>query len=403
MSFFSRYIDKLRFMRFERSIHSNTWVHHDSIRAWADEAAKNPNRYESEEQYSASCDHIVRQGHFLRNQVLLHFLGKYADLNGVRFLIHTPPSRISPGGFSLFNNLAQSIGYLGVPVRQLHWGMPIGDVLTEFKPTFLLTSDSREYLNQLDWEVIRDYKQLHGLHIGLTASLQEYGNTPLCERLTWAAQHSVNFYYSFRTPEYLASRREYQPFFENGYRIFSIEFGANPLLYYPVPAIERNIDYVFLASTNRDKWQRYFGYLTEILAKHEGFLDGPGWRNIHNYNFNPQRDRYVYSRAKIGLNLHLTEQIEYPCELNERTYMLAACGVPQLIDRPCLLPERFSSDCFFVADTGSQYKALFEYMLHEREDCLKASVKAQNEVFEKHTTFHRAENFIQQLTKYLGV
>jgi len=398
----SKCIDRLKFRMFENAINRSTWTEHDRILAWAEAAAQQAELWEAEELYEASDDPIVRQGHVLRKQVLHHFRGKYSDLDGIRVLIHTPPPNISPGGFSLFNNLAQAIGYQGVPVQQLNWDKPIRDVLADFKPTFLLTSDSSDYLNQLDWVAIRDHKQQHGLHLGLTASLQEYGNTPLHERLAWAGQHDVDFYYSFRTPEYLTERKEYQPFFDEEYPIFSVEFGANPLLYYPVPGIQRDLDYVFLASANRDKWLRYFEYLTEIMGTHQGFLDGPGWRKIHNYNFNPHKDRYVYARSKIGLNLHLTEQIEYPCELNERTYMLAACGVAQLIDRPLLLTKRFSRDCFFIAETASQYKDLFEHMLKSGDDCMKASMKAQKEVFEKHTTFHRAESFIQQLIKYLG-
>lgn len=398
MSIVSKCIDRLKFRVFENAINRRTWTEHDRILAWAEVAAQKAETWEIEAHYVNSDDPIVRRGYFLRQQVLQHFRNRFAGFDNIRILIHTPPSRISPGGFSLFNNLAQSIEYLGVPVRQLDWDTHIGTILAEFKPTFLLTSDSREYLNKINWGAVSAYKLQHGLHIGLTASLQEYGNTPLCERLAWADQHGVDFYYSFRAPEYLTSRSEYQPFFDKGYDIFSVEFGANPLLYYPIPDIERDLDYVFLASINRDKWLRYFEYLPQILTEHHGFLDGPGWRRLSSWA-PPATHRFLYARARVGINLHIPDSIDWPSELNERTYILAACGVPQLVDNALLLPERFSVESMFVAKTPADYHRLFSELLHNPDEARARALRALDEVYTRHTCFHRAEKLINQISR----
>jgi hypothetical protein len=297
--------------------------------------------------------------------------------------------------------MTQALGFIGIPVKSLGWNEGIEKYLDEFKPTVFMTSDHEIYLSRIEWKAVEKYRNSNILRIGLTASIEEYGNTPLKERLLWAQEHGIDFYYSFRCPEYLQQRAEYKPFLENRHNIFSIEFGANPLIHYPVPGFKRDLNYVFLASINSDKWQRYFLYLTEIFSKYPGFLDGPGWSLISRMTSNLNKDRYLYARAKAGLNLHLDNQIKWASELNERTYMLAACGVPQLTDNPLLLSDRFDEEGFFVANSPDEYKALFDFILNNPHEANRKALIAQKEVFANHTWFHRAENFALKLSEYL--
>ncbi len=180
-------------------------------------------------------------------------------------------------------------------------------------------------------------------------------------------------------------------------KVFSIEFGANPLIHYPVPETDRDLNYVFLASVNPAKWPRYFAYLTRIFSKYPGFLDGPGWSFVGKRVVPLKRDRYLYARARVGLNLHADEQIDWANELNERTYILAACGVPQLVDNPALLSARLNKDGLFVADTPDEYTALFDFILHNPDQAAARALIAQRQVFTEHTWFHRAERFVLEL------
>jgi hypothetical protein len=68
---------------------------------------------------------------------------------------------------------------------------------------------------------------------------------------------------------------------------------------------------------------------------------------VQNFTFNTDRDRYLYSRPRVGINLHIKNQAGNASELNKRIYMLAACGVPQLIDNAMLLTSRFSPGFFY--------------------------------------------------------
>jgi len=389
------------FFRFQKNIHPQTWHSYKNNLRQATIAYENKDSLEIEAKYLNSPDPLVKQGYLLQRLVLEEYKNKYLSMKDLRVLIHIPPSEISPGGYSLFNNLYQSLSYLGIQVEKICWGQPTAAILLSFQPTVFLTSDSGSYLDQINWDEINKYRENKSLKIGLTASLEEYGNTPLEERLEWAKEKQVDFFYSFRAPEYLKSRREYQPFYKAGYEVFSIEFGANPLFYYPVPEIQCDLDYVFLASINPDKWNRYIPYLGSIFHEYSGLINGPGWEKIKKFTFNPGLDRYFYARAHVGINLHLDEQIQWANELNERTYMLAACGVPQLIDNPALLEKRFTGDCFFSAKTPQEYMDLFQYILENRDEAVKRTLKAQKQVFEQHTTFHRAEGFINKLSGIL--
>lgn len=390
------FYQKLKFQHFERRIHPLTWKKHDDIMQWANQCVKNIDEIESSSHYETTQDPIVKQGFTLIEKVKRDFAGKYKHLENMRVLVHVPSSKDSPGGFSVFNNFVQALNFIGIPVKSLEWNQPIEMHLQDFKPTVFITSDDESYFAKINWDSVEQYRKLNGLKLGLFSSFMEEGNTPLKEKLDWAQMHRVDFYCSFRTPEFLKDLEHYDLFHKNVDQVYSIEFGANPLLYYPVPNIDRDMNYVFLASSNPDKWKRYFEFFPKLLSAVPGFIDGPGWSRISQWA-PPQTHRYLYARAKVGINLHIADSIDWASELNERTYILAACGVPQLVDNAKLLTKRFTNDCFFVADTAKEYEQLFHYILDNPIEAQKRAIKAQKEVFSKHTTFHRAEDFITHL------
>lgn len=380
-------------IQFDHSIHALTIKNHDKIVADAEQALKHKEIYESEDAYAESRDLLVQQGYALKKQAEKKFKDRYVGSTGERIIIHVPDPTYSPAGYSLFTNLAECLDFLGVPAHILGWDDNTKDAIEKFNPTVLLTSDHASYLERIDWEAIGKYRETKQLKIGLTASLAEYDNTPLDLRLGWARKHAIDFYYSFRDERYVSEREEYKPFFDNGYKILCLPFGANILHYYPVAGFNRDIDYVLIATRKRE----HLILMEDIVKQYYGFIDGPGWKHAPHFQFNRDRDRYIYARAKIGLNVHLPEQIEWACEVNERTYQLAACGVPQVIDHPKLLDKLFSKDALFIADTPKQYTEYVESIINDPEIGQEKAVIAQREVFDKHTTFHRADLFIQQL------
>lgn len=390
------YINAIKFRIFENKIDKRTWQNHDEILQWA-EALALLSESELQEQILASDKPIVKKGYELREKILNEFRDKYTD-EAIKIMIHLPSKESSPGGYSLFSNMAESFKFIGIKTEMLFVGEDIKEKLNQFQPTIFLSSDHKRYTSKIDWEAINEYKKSYNLQVGLTASIAEYGNTPLKQRLDWGKSIGIDFYYSFRAPEYFNTREEYRPFFEYELQILSVEFGANPLLYFPLPNIDKDIDYLFLASSNGDKQKRYFEWLPKIVTQYFGFIDGPGWHKISRWASQPTH-KFLYARAKIGINLHIDDSMDWASELNERTYILAACGVPQLVDNAKLLEYRFSSEAMFIASTPKEYAELFEYMLNSPDECQKRALIALEEVYTKHTTFHRADGFIQQLKR----
>ncbi|MBT8530886.1 glycosyltransferase family 1 protein [Polynucleobacter paneuropaeus] len=379
--------------RFNWGLNRQTRSRREIILKEAEAALSQQKILESEVAYAQSHDPLVIQGHELQLQILQAFSKQFSGKSDERVLIQVPSPSSSPAGYSLFSNLVESLNFIGIPSQALGWDEDSKQVIESFNPTTLLSSDHYTYLERIDWQHIKQYKVSRPLKVGLTASLAEYDNSPLGERLQWAKTHKIDFFYSFRDEAYFNSRLEYKPFFEAGYQILSIPFGANILYYYPVPSIPKDLYYALMASRKRE----HISYMDQIARKYSGFIDGPGWNHIQNFTFNRQRDRYIYARAKIGLNIHLPEQLEWACELNERTYQLAACGLPQLIDRPLLLNKVFTEDMIFSAANPKEFTELFEYILKYPEIAQAKALKAQQEVFTKYTTFHRAASFIEQL------
>ena len=384
------------FRKFEASAHPATWSRHEELLKWAESQVATKDANEADWLYAESTDPIVRQGFELKQKVTEHYRNLCRECENLRILIHVPPANVSSAYSSLCANFAQSFQFLGIAAQELGWFDETRDVLERFQPTMLLTTDHDGYLSRIDWKAVQDYRKTKPLRVGLNASLQEYGNTPLAERLEWARGQCVDFYYSFRTQQYV--RKRYQAILERGYEIFTLEFGANPLLYYPVPGIKRDLNYVFLGSTNPDKWPRYYSHFGPLLKQYPGYIDGPWWSSIARFG-DAETHRYICARAKVALNLHIQNQVDWASELNERVYNLAACGVPQLIDDPKLLFERFQPDSFFIARTPAEYQSLFAQILRDPEDAERRAMQAQREVFARHTVFHRAEQFISELSK----
>ena len=391
---YAKYLNAFKFRLFEQKIFKETWSKHEEILSWAEEMVLQSNDALKKEA-NLTQDSIVLKALELREKTIKQFQDKYANQT-LRSLVHVPSQKSSPGGYSLFKNLVESLNFIGIETHMLMVGESVETVLESFRPTVLLSSDHSDYSSTLNWNAIQEYKTQFPLQVGLTASIEAYGNTPLIPRLEWAKNVGIDFYYSFRSQDYLTQRPDYKPFFDFGYKILSVEFGANILTYYPVANIEKDLEYVFLASSNSDKRKRYFDWLPKIIYKYHGFIDGPGWHIVPRWA--PQEThKFLYARGKIGINLHIDDSIAWASELNERTYILAACGIPQLVDNAKLLPKRFCDTSLFCAQNPKEYIELFEYMLHNPEECQKRALLALDEVYAKHTTFHRAEDFILQL------
>lgn len=387
-----RSLDKFQMNLF---MNRETILHHDKVIRQAEDALKDFKVYESDEAYASSDDPLIMQGFELKKIVSAKFRNYFLNQSKIRILVHIPSAEHSPAHYSIFNSFVDSCNFLGADCQKLGWDDDISDCLLTFKPNVFITSDYQSYIERIDWTAVQQYRLNNELRIGLTAALEEYGNSPLDERMNWAYLNKVDFYFTFRDEGYVKNKRGYEKFFNNHYPMLYLPFGVSIEHYYPVAGIARDIDYAIIATRKSE----HATYMKSITHRYLGFIDGPGWRHTGAFTFNRNRDRYIYARARVGLNVHQTEQIRDASEVNERTHQLAACGVPQLCDHPKIINKFYSSDEIWVADTPAEYKKMFQDILSNPSKSREMALKAQYRAFNEHTTYHRASSFIINLGK----
>ncbi|NJB69181.1 hypothetical protein GGQ74_002878 [Desulfobaculum xiamenense] len=387
-----------RFRTLQRRIHPETLRSHDAILDWAAERARN-----ADDTAQPTNDPITIEGAHLLRDTLAQFSGCLSGTR-LRVLVHVPPATLSPAGHSAYSNLARSLDVLGVPTRIQGWD-DTPDAIADFRPTVLVTADHAAYLDRIHWPTVDTCAREHPVLVGLTAAPEGQADAPLAARIERAKRIGASFLYAWHAPQAL-EQPQYDALRETGLPLVSVEFGANVLAYHPEPGIARDIDFALLASSNRSKWERYVTWLAPILRGHVGFVDGPGWRHARRCLMTdaPQAaQRHVYARARVGLNLHIESQLAAPTELNERTYILAACGVPQLVDAPALLHSRFDPNTLYVATSPAEYEAMFNRILKRPEEARERALNAMRNVFARHTTLHRALDFARALESLRAV
>ena len=399
-----RHRKRIAFQRFQRDIACDR-KRYAEIKAWAEEAAKSPKKDDMAEN---SPEPIVREGLRLRREALESYRNCLANKNAPRIMVQYPPEIHSPAGRSVAGNWTDALKHMGAETVLLRDGETIAEALSRFSPDVLLIMEEfSDFPGETGWREIREYKNSRGLLLGLGASLDIWGKHPLEGRISHAKNLGVDFFYCyadtrFRQEDMRFWGGDYDEYQAAGLPLVGVPFGANPLRYYPIGGVERDIDFILLASVNSDKSGRYIAFLGDIVKNARGFIMGPGWRHFPVDDINPERDRFLYARAKVGLNLHLDFQIEGKNELNERTFLLAASGIPQVTDAPGLLSEYFSEDAFFIGRTPAEYGAMLRLALSDEGERERRALKAMRETYRRHTIFHRMQEFVAALNALLA-
>ena len=391
------------FRDYERQIHPTTWADQPAILGWLDRVAPATESLPDPALDPASPDPLVRLFAHLWPDLKRQFAGKHASrASCLRTIIHLPPFALAPAAHSLFQNLGQGLMFCGVPVAFWeHWGSgpSLARLLDEYQPGILLSIDHRWYgtdpaVGRESVEAIREYRRGRRLITGLACHHFPTDPAVLDRNVGDALALGVDFIYSCHASEFVLTK--YRPFTDRGLRILSVEFGANPILFHPVPGgIERNLNFVYLASCNAEKWERETVYLSRVFHNHPGLILGPGWPRTVASSLPPHQLKFLYARAKVGVNLHVPFQINDPTELNERAYNLAACGVPQLMDNPALLPQRFGPKSVYSAINPDEYYRLFRHILAHPAEAAERAANALTDVLSRNTVFHRADQLIE--------
>ncbi len=330
----------------------------------------------------------------LRNLCLQNFQNIY-EKNGLAVCLHLPPENVSVGGRSWMQNFGSALKFMGINVIYFWNDLPVNDLKEK---NIILSIGAKKFVESFNWDSLAIIKKSSSISLGFQCSTDITNEKTLNKYIEEYLQYKPDFFYSFHSASFVETTALKTISEQKDFKVFSIEFSANPLLNFPQKYIKQDFDFVFLGSSNHDKINRYYQYFLQPFKQFKGCVAGPGWKWTPDFKLNHSRDSLVYSRSKVALNLHIDFQMIYANEINERAYQIASYGIPQIIDNPRILNEKFSR-IGLVAKSPKEFLSQIKYALNNLENLEDISKKAMIEVYEKHTTFHRVKEFIENFYK----
>lgn len=311
---------------------------------------------------------IYKKNIDLRLAVLEKFDSSQIDLNE-RIILHQPGN----GAIKyLMKNWKMIFDVMGVSCYLMKFNETPIKVFEFFKPTSFITVADPYYINNINEEFLKKYKEEHDITIGNLVDHKTFSKAIDCVDFLITSHlnpHTDKKYKNVDKP------------------IMSIPFGANPLHNYMRLGLPI-WPYVFVGTNSNVKANETKDYLTPIVEKYPGLVIGT------NFDFgipeiDPEQISIFYNCAAICPNFHIKMQYEESIELNERTYVLPACGAFQIVDRPTAMNLEFNNDELCIVDNVKEYHSKFEYYLKNPIEKLSYISKGMEKVMKNYTLFHR--------------
>ncbi len=334
---------------------------HDIMRTvhWISKTAPDPSRQT-----------LMRENHRLRDDILKEYHDRYASANR-SILLHRP----SNGALKyLMESWQEVLDHMGVRTRCLNWGEKTVDVFEDFRPDMFITVADPTYIRHLDMDYISAYRRSTGCKVGhVTTFEHEYP----------PADFLVTFHFDpTRDPKMNVAEMP----------LISLPFAINPLQHYMRPGREV-WDYFFVGTNSPRKIQRTKDYLLPVVQQYKGILAGTGW-NVGIGALSVKDSAELYNFAKIYPNYSTPRHVKEFNEVNERTFIIPACGGFELMDNPVAVKELFDEDELVVTETPQQYLELFEFYLNNPEARLPFIEKGMRRVYREYTLFQVLEKLM---------
>ena len=113
--------------------------------------------------------------------------------NNLKILIVSPLVNVSPGAYSLYHNLCQSLQFIGIETKIVLVNQNIKLELETFKPNILLNDDFKYIFDAIDPNLIVEYRKTNKLFWGLNAYIDNYGfNESLKKRIEYAKKNPMH-------------------------------------------------------------------------------------------------------------------------------------------------------------------------------------------------------------------
>jgi len=309
----------------------------------------------------------------LASQVVNKFRNIYKHL-GKRVLLHVPDN----GALKyLMQSWQDILIHMGIKTETLAWHEDARSKFDTFDPDVFMTVNDDSYLARIDLECVHEWRQRNWLKLGLILSYDEPAEN---------ADFLITFH---RQPE------NHPVLSTSELPLVSLPFAANPLQHFMRPG--RAIwDFFFVGTNSAFKQSETKAYLEPILQNYNGILAGVNW-NRGLTEIPIKIAPLFYNFAKICPNYHVSRQIEEYNEVNERTFIIPACGGFQIVDNPKAITDCFTKDELVVAQNLQEYKEMFQYFLGHDEERTKYIQNSMRRVFKDHTLFHVLTRFANYL------
>lgn len=175
------------------------------------------------------------------------------------------------------------------------------------------------------------------------------------------------------------------------------QFAVDPEIFYPELKNETfNHNLCFVGNNIRDSItsEKYL-----LCAKEKGLIiygNPTGWNStICKGKISLDDERLLYSSAKICLNAHLQEHLDYG-SYNFRIFNILACKGFIISDRSQFLETEFNN-CIEFTDGDNDLLSKIDYYLNNSEETTKYREYGHNHVLSKHTFKHRMSDLLNWL------
>lgn len=338
-----------------------------------------------------SKNDIYWEGKVLRDDLLAEYWGKYVDRSW-NVLIHSPSNGAWKYGF---RSWLQILEYMGINTT-IVYDINNDPFLPEMDFDILITPADLQYRWNSENKAVSRIPH----KIGLASKEKVFLTSDKCTG--WDARNIEMIKgsgFDFLITSFSRDFINYvlREWVKAGIEIIEVPFGFNPIVYYPEGKEEID-DFFFVGTNSPYKNSETNKFLVPIVSneRYYGKLCGVGW--LTTMELLPNEVRGFYSRAKINLNYHIKEQKMIDSEINERTFIISACGGFQLVDNPKALVRFYSTEDMAVANDEKDYLEKFEYFLHEprmrHEMALNALIKSYKN---KYSLFHRIGSILDRI------
>ncbi len=317
------------------------------------------------------------------------------DKEKTTILLHFPPLSFSPAAHTWMINFKTAMMHMGVKIKTFWEDLTI-DNLSDVD--YIIGIGAKYITDLVNWDIIKEAKKKFPFKIILQTTFDVENETHAKAFIKNYQNLGVDYFFSFDSKEFNIASGLNDLFSKLNTFLFSIEFSANPLLHFPPEFINPIYDYIFLGSSNYDKIERYNSFFPSIVKQFNGVIAGPGWDWSSNFVYSSVRDRELYSMSKIAINIHLTTQIKLNRQLNERAYIIAAYGIPQVTDNAAIINSKFPR-IGLVANNANEFNDAMLTILNDNNLSHTLAINALLDTYKFHTTFDRCSTFLSDLKK----